>query len=134
MGKQIVYVATIFGAAVVLTSFVGIRQNEPWSVPDKYEKMENPLKGDKESISIGKSLYRKHCRSCHGDEGLGDGPKSAELDTHCGDFTASTFQAQSDGAIFYKTFEGRGDMPGYSKKIPDEEDIWSIVNYVRTLK
>lgn len=125
----------IFLAGTIsFSSFTGPFQNDPWEVPAKYEKMENPLKGDKESISIGKSLYRKHCRSCHGDEGLGDGPKSAELDTSCGDFTSAEFKAQSDGAIFFKTFEGRDDMPAFDKKIPDAEEIWSIVNYVRTLE
>jgi mono/diheme cytochrome c family protein len=43
-------------------------------------------------------------------------------------------QKQSDGSLFYKISEGREDMPSFKKKIPDEEDIWSIVNYLRTLK
>lgn len=25
-------------------------------------------------------------------------------------------------------------MPEYKKKLPDEEDIWHIVNYIRTFK
>jgi len=44
------------------------------------------------------------------------------------------FQAQSDGALYYKIAEGRDDMPSFKKKIPDAEDIWNLVNYVRTLK
>jgi hypothetical protein len=65
---------------------------------------------------------------------LGDGSKAAQLDTDCGDFTSATFQKQTDGEIFYKTAEGRGDMPSYKKKIPDAQDIWDIVNFMRTLK
>ena len=105
---------------------------EKWEVPAKYLKMENPSDDDKESIEIGKQLYDKHCRSCHGKEGLGDGPKAGELETPTGDFTMEEFQAQSDGVIFYKTTMGRGDMPEFSKKIPDDEDRWLIVRYMRT--
>lgn len=107
---------------------------DPWSVPAKYEKMKNPVKADKESLSIGKSLYNKHCKSCHGKEGLGDGSKAAQLDTPSGDFTDESFISQSDGALFYKSVEGRDDMPGFKKKIPDDEDMWSVVNYIRTFE
>ncbi len=37
-------------------------------------------------------------------------------------------------AFFYKTTEGRGDMPSFKKKLPDPNDIWDLVNYMRTLK
>lgn len=106
---------------------------DPWEVPEKYKNMENPISADKESLSIGKALYMKHCKSCHGKEGLGDGPKAEQLDTPSGDFSTEDFHAQSDGTLFYKTHEGRDDMPTFKKKIPDSEDIWHIVNYIRTL-
>ena len=133
MKNKILLVFAVAIGATLLYSFVEDVQ-DPWPVPAKYEKMENPVDADKESLSIGKSLYNKHCKSCHGSEGLGDGSKAAQLDTPSGDFTTEAFQAQSDGALFYKTLEGRDDMPGYSKKIPDEEDMWSVVNYMRTFK
>jgi len=106
---------------------------EPWNVPTKYKKMENPTDPqDKEGLMIGKQLYTKHCKSCHGKVGLGDGPKAAELDTPSGDFSIDKFQSQSDGELYYKTIFGRDDMPSYDKKIPDEEDRWLVVNYMRT--
>lgn len=105
-----------------------------WIVPQKDKNRANPIKADSESIKIGKSLYRKHCASCHGKKGLGDGSKAAQLDTPSGDFTLPSFQNQSDGVLFYKSWVGKGDMPNYKKKIPDEEDIWHIVNYMRTFK
>jgi mono/diheme cytochrome c family protein len=105
---------------------------EKWEVPAKYESMKNPTEGDKENLAIGKQLYDKHCRSCHGKEGLGDGTKAGELETPTGDFSAEDFQKQSDGALFYKTTTGRGDMPEFAKKIGSDEDRWLIVNYLRT--
>lgn len=111
-----------------------IMQDSDWTVPEAANKMENPVADDEEATTIGKTLYAKHCKSCHGNEGLGDGPKSAELETPSGDFSTEEFQGQTDGALFYKTSEGRGDMPSFKKKMPEKEDIWSIVNYIRTLK
>jgi mono/diheme cytochrome c family protein len=103
-------------------------------VPAEYEKMANPTDpDDDESIEIGEELYMKHCKSCHGKEGLGDGPKAAEQKGDLGDFSSAEFQGQSDGALFYKSKVGRDDMPDFSKKIPNDEDIWFIVDFMRTL-
>ena len=106
---------------------------DKWVVPAKYEKMQNPTDPSVD-LDIGKSLYSKHCKSCHGSKGLGDGTKADEVEGDLGDFSSAEFQAQSDGAIFYKSYIGRDDMPNYEKKIPDEEDMWLVVNYIRTLK
>jgi mono/diheme cytochrome c family protein len=119
---------------LALMAFKNSPANDPWPVPDKYKNMANPVKSDAASVAEGKALYGQHCQSCHGKKGKGDGPKAAQLDTECGDFSSADFQKQSDGAIFYKTFEGRKDMPSYKKKIADQEDIWKVVNYVRTMK
>lgn len=105
---------------------------EPWPVPDKYKKMVNPVKADDASLKTGKSLYSTHCKSCHGTKGKGDGPKASQLDTDCGDFSKD-LKGQTDGALFYKTLEGRKDMPSFKKKIPDADDIWAVVNYMREL-
>lgn len=105
-----------------------------WPVPASYNNKANPIKASSASIAAGKSLWSLHCKSCHGKNGLGDGPKAAQLDDHPGDFTTKAFQSQTDGALFYKTLEGKGDMPGFKKKIPDEEDLWNLVNFMRTMK
>lgn len=111
-----------------------IASNDPWPVPDKYLKMANPVKSDAASIADGKQLWLQHCASCHGKTGKGDGPKAAQLKTLPHDLSKEDIQSQPDGAFFYKTEEGREDMPSFKKKIPDQDDIWSIVNYIRTLK
>ncbi|MBK9982303.1 MAG: cytochrome c [Saprospiraceae bacterium] len=117
-------------AAVIMAFRHSPQQNAPWPVPDKYKTMKNPVKFDKTAAT---ALYNTHCKSCHGKEGLGDGTKAAQLKTKCGDFSSADFQKQSDGAIFYKTLEGRDDMPSFKKKLPDQEDIWQLVHYMRTL-
>ncbi|MGZ3846406.1 MAG: c-type cytochrome [Flavisolibacter sp.] len=121
---------------VLFVSVVSFRmaQEEPWPVPDKYLKMANPVKADATSIADGKQLWLQHCTSCHGKSGKGDGPKAAQLKTLPHDLSKADIQSQPDGSFFYKTSEGRKDMPSFKKKIPDQDDIWSIVNYIRTLK
>ncbi len=108
---------------------------KPWKTPDKAASIANPEKTTTpESISNGKALYAKHCQSCHGKTGLGDGTKASELKTEPGDFSKASFQSQSDGSIFYKISEGRDDMPSFKKKMPESNEIWDLVNFVRTLK
>ena len=107
---------------------------KPWPVPENFKKMKNPVKSDAASLAAGKVLWVKHCQSCHGKSGKGDGSKAAQLKTEPGNFTKEDEQEQTDGAFFYKTSEGREDMPGFKKKIPDQDEIWSIVNYIRTFK
>jgi mono/diheme cytochrome c family protein len=121
---------------IFLTMLSGFRifQQEPWKVPDNYNKMKNPVASDATSIADGKSLYVTHCKSCHGTKGMGDGNKAAQLKTSPGDFSTAEFQSQSDGALFYKTSEGRDDMPSFKKKVPDADERWAMVNYMRTLK
>jgi len=118
----------------MISGFKPYQDKKPWPVPDNYKNMKNPVASNAESIADGKTLYSTHCKSCHGAKGLGDGSKAAQLKTEPGDFSKADFQSQTDGAIFYKTSEGRDDMPGFKKKIPDADERWSIVNYVRTLK
>ncbi len=123
-----------FATTMVLSFTIHPEQDSDWKAPESAKQLTNPTENDEESLSIGKSIYVKHCRSCHGKTGLGDGTKAAELDTPSGDFTTEEFHAQTDGEIFWKTTEGRDDMPTFKKKVPDDEDRWLIVNYIRTFK
>ena len=109
-------------------------QKKPWPVPDAAKNKKNPIISNTESIEAGKALWAIHCKSCHGIKGLGDGPKADQLNTEPGDFSKAEMQSQTDGAIFYKTSEGRDDMPAFKKKIPAQDDIWKLVNYIRTFK
>lgn len=130
--KSFKFLTIIAALSFVLYSFTSFIQEE-WIVPEKYVNMTNPTDPDVDK-SIGKSLYSKHCKSCHGKEGYGDGNKADEVEGDLGDFSTEEYQAQTDGELFYKTSFGRDDMPEYTKKMPDDEDRWLIVNYMRTLE
>lgn len=132
--KTTLIVSIVLSLGFLLVSFMApqAKENKPWEIPAKYKKMVNPTPG--EDVKIGKSIYAKHCKSCHGNKGLGDGPKAKSLDTDCGDFSSEKFQAQKDGELYYQSFVGRDEMPNYEKKILDEEDRWAVINYLRSLK
>ena len=129
--KTIKFLTIIGILSLGLLSFNKLYQEE-WKVPEKYKKMKNTTEASAANLAIGKSLYAKHCKSCHGKDGLGDGTKSGEVEGDLGDFSSKTFQAQSDGTLFYKSYIGRNDMPNYEKKL-SEEDMWFVVHFIRTL-
>ena len=54
--------------------------------------------------------------------------------TNPGDFSSAAFQASTDGELFYRTDKGRDEMPAYEKKIPEANDRWALVAFMRTLK
>jgi hypothetical protein len=76
---------------------------------------------------------------CHGDKGKGDGPagKFNALPPH--DLTDPEIQNRmTDGEILWKLTEGRKQeeevvMPSMREKVPEEEDRWKLVLYVRAL-
>jgi mono/diheme cytochrome c family protein len=121
--RNVAVMAIITLAAMSLMSFMIALDG--WPVPAADGAKKNPVKSDAASIAAGKTLYTTYCKSCHGV----DGKKLPSAD-----FTSAAFKAQTDGAIFYKTTIGKGGMPAYKTKIADDEDRWSIVNYLRSLK
>jgi mono/diheme cytochrome c family protein len=138
MKTRIILMSTILVAAFAFFAF-SVPQDQkkpaPWKIDAKYKAMKNPSAGDAESVKLGKALYAKHCKSCHGNLGLGDGPKAANMETFPGDFSDAKFQsAYADGELLYMILEGRDEMPKFDSKIPDEEGRWAVINYVRSLK
>jgi len=111
---------------LLMAGKLAIAQNfPPWPAPDEANAINNPVEPKKESISAGKALFEVQCKACHGAQGRGDGLiKAANLAT-------PEFIAQTDGAIHWKLITGRGQMPAF-KMLP-EDQLWNIINYVRSL-
>jgi len=128
---KIILSLAVFAAFTFLIAASSVPQ-EKWDVPAEYKNMKNKYAGEDED-EIGEELYSKHCKSCHGKEGYGDGTKSKELKTAMRDFSGEEVQSQTDGALYYKSFIGRDEMPNFEKKIGDDEDRWMVVNYLRSL-
>ncbi len=97
------------------------------------QALENPVEPTRESLVAGRQRYVFLCRQCHGNRGAGDGDMS-----HAGgipsDFTDDVWtHGGSDGEIFTVIKEGvTADMQGYANQLRDE-DIWNLVNYIKSL-
>ena len=80
-------------------------------------------------------LYRRHCISCHGNDGRAKTSKGKF--SHARDLTDSQWQSDvSDERIFNSIMNGRnvrGNMPAFANKL-NEKDVNSLVDYVRQLK
>jgi mono/diheme cytochrome c family protein len=128
--------AMIFTAIIFIAANVAMAQKAggPWTVPAKYKAMKSTVKaGDASIATVGKDLYMKNCKSCHGAKGLGDGTKSASLKTLIPSFAEAKFKAQGAGDVYFQSFVGRDEMPNFEKKVVDEADRWALVAYIKSL-
>lgn len=99
------------------------------------KKLKNPVKSSAASLSSGKELYTKHCVSCHGAGGKGDG-KFAPKNSPPADLSDAEWKrGGTDGEIFTVVRDGAVPelvMRGFKGRMTDTE-IWSVVNFVRSL-
>jgi len=136
MKTSIRLAAFIFSAIFYITVNTAVAQKAggPWTIPAKYKTMKSSIKaGDPSIATVGKDLYNKNCKSCHGTKGLGDGTKSASLKTLTPSFADKAFKARTDGEIYFQSFVGRDEMPNFEKKILDEADRWAVVYYIKSM-
>jgi mono/diheme cytochrome c family protein len=68
---------------------------------------------------------------CHGADGRGDTPMGKK--TGARDFASPEVQKQTDAQLIEITAKGKNKMPGYEKKLTDDQ-IKQLVAYIRTLK
>jgi mono/diheme cytochrome c family protein len=102
-------------------------------VPPEAAAKENPVKPTEESLSKGKKLYGYDCAMCHGKNGDGKGDMATDM-KNIPDFTKpDALKSRTDGELFYIIRNGKGqDMPPEGDRAKDD-DVWNMVNYVRSL-
>lgn len=118
--------------ALLLLTFTILYQYLPaqeWVVPQEYRLRLSPFEFTEASAEAGRTIYTASCLSCHGNPGRNNFLRS--LNPQPGDPASDEYQSNSDGEIFYKVSEGRGQMPGF-KNVLTQTDIWNVVSYVRT--
>jgi len=109
-------------------------QNSNWHAPTTADLMKPSVDiNSPKIIQFGKELYTQLCAVCHGDKGKGDGIAGMALTPKPGNFTAKKFQAQSNGAVYWKITEGNPPMASYKSTLTDEQR-WELVAYIRTLE
>ena len=96
-------------------------------------KLKNPVPGDAVSIEDGKKLYSRHCASCHGPAGKGDGGMALSGGTPANLTDETWDHGSSDGEIFVVIRDGTStDMESYKEKLT-EKQIWNLVNFIRSI-
>ena len=86
----------------------------------------NPLEILPKNIALGRNIFKRTCVACHGEKADGKGLiQSASL-------IEEKFQKQTDGSVFFKINTGRDKMPPFASMLKEEE-IWSVINYLRVL-
>jgi len=91
-----------------------------------------PVAAEADDRAKAKLLYAKHCESCHGKSGKGDGPAAQGLEKEPGNLADPQNAKKSDAALFGQISKGKKPMPSFESKLTEEER-WALVRYIRTL-
>ena len=133
--------------AVFLALLAGCKANPPGKVEstimdttkhklfvrNKSEK--NPVKDSPAAISDGKEAFSHYCAACHGLDGQNTGvPFADRMAPPVPSLAGKDVQAYTDGQLKWVIDNGiwPSGMPG-SKGILSDDEIWSIVIYIRHL-
>lgn len=119
-------IKTVICVILLTWTLEAFSQTGPWKVSEENARIRNPAETNSKNIATGKNVFLRSCVACHGQKGDGKGLlQSTSLLT-------DTFQKQSDGVIYFKINTGRDKMPSFKGTLNDDE-IWSVVNYLRVL-
>lgn len=82
---------------------------------------------------VGKGLFEKHCVTCHGPRGQGDGLKIVGAEV--ADLTSATTQRKLSAYLLKTIHEGRPEkvMPSWKWRL-SKQQAKDVLAYIRTLK
>jgi len=138
---------SIAGASMFVMLLAGCKANQPgkgeavvmnWAkhkilVHNKSQK--NPLKDSASAITDGKEAFSHYCVACHGMDGQNTGvPFADRMSPPVPSLAGTDVQSYTDGQLKWIIDFGiwPSGMPG-SKNILSDNEIWSIVIYLRHL-
>ena len=96
--------------------------------------LRNPFPPNPESLEAGLQTYETNCQICHGAAGRGNGPGAGGLDPPPADLVVHV-PLHPEGDLFRFIHDG---IPGTSmaplgEQLTDEE-VWHVINYIKTLE
>ena len=125
-GHGIATLVAVIGVVVVINaSVVGI------GLPT--ESNGNPFPLTQDSVDMGIATYTTTCATCHGDTGKGDGPAGLALNPPPADL-AIHIPLHTDNELYSFIADGIEGTPMVAQlgNLTSEE-IWHLVNYIRTI-
>ena len=123
---------------VSLSSFTGnnhsvsVHGQERWIAPSWADTLKSPYHDEPLTLANGEELFGLYCASCHGESGYGDGAAGGALGQKPANFHDSLVKKQSDGSLFWKLSNGKGNMPPF-QNVFTAEQRWQLVAYLRKL-
>ncbi len=106
--------------------------DEKKTAKQDFKKLKTPVPYSKRSISRGRQIYMRYCTECHGP----NGKALIDVIANATDLTNPKrwFSGTTEGEIFRSIRDGAGvSMPPFSMQMKKEEDMWHLVNYIRSL-
>ena len=120
-----VVVVTVGVAAIINAFTAGI------GIPD--ESKGNPFPLTQESVQIGLETYTTTCATCHGDTGIGDGPAGLALNPPPADLAVHV-PLHTDNELYSFIADGIEGTPMVAQLGNlSSDEIWHLVNYIRTI-
>jgi mono/diheme cytochrome c family protein len=118
------------GSVLYFFAAAGIAQDKIGAADAK--KLKSPIPYTKTSIKQGRGTFIRYCTSCHG----GDGKSQVDVVADATDLTdpKGYRDGASEGEMYRSIRDGAGaSMPAFKSQIQHQEDMWHLVNFIRSL-
>ena len=106
-------------------------------IGESYKGQQSPLSASDIDMNAAQVLYQNNCADCHGEQGLGDGARGADLEpgpTNIARF--AKMKMAKDDYLLWTLSEGgepvASEMPAF-KGVLSVDEMWQIVAYLRQL-
>jgi mono/diheme cytochrome c family protein len=129
LGKSAL-LALLISGGIIMTSASFAAVPDPLSAADA-KTLKSPTPYSKTSIDKGKRLFLQNCTGCHGDDGKAELAVIAEATnlTEPKGYKDGT----TEGELFRNIRDGAGTQMPPFKDTLNEQQIWDLVNFVRSL-
>ncbi len=83
-----------------------------------------------ETIDAGRIVYEENCLSCHGEQGMGDGPEAGDQETQPTDLTDLRYWSSRSNEMIFAALQDE-TIPGHVYTL-DDAQLWDVTDYSRT--
>lgn len=94
---------------------------------------------DRDDVKAGREVYVRHCATCHGDGGRGDGASAASFATKPADLTDGRLMNGLPDEFLYNVIMHGGPAEGLSPGMPplsaflSDDQVRQVIQYVRSI-